>query len=168
MGCESQRRSLSFLQSKVNVTFLRGSQDACRPVGVTGLLPALSFTEGLVIDFISTEMSRGLLPWPGAQAGGRAARRCTGPTLIISLWHRILSFSAWIPDKGSHSVPCQCLNYKADNGVVEILLPQSYPAVPPCLLISSPLWRNEGDAVSLPYFNLNAQVLVLGGCKVHQ
>lgn len=66
MGWKPLRRSLSLLQSKVNVTFLRGSQDAWRPVGVTGLLPALSFTEGLVIDFISTEMSRG--PWPGAQA----------------------------------------------------------------------------------------------------
>lgn len=66
MGWKRRRRSLSLLQSKVNVTFLKGSQDAWRPVGVTGLLPALSFTEGLVIDFISTEMSRG--PWPGAQA----------------------------------------------------------------------------------------------------
>ena len=49
------------------------------PVGVTGLLPALSFTEGLVIDFISTEMSRG--PWPGAGSRGRQHYEGVGPTL---------------------------------------------------------------------------------------
>lgn len=79
MDWKRPRRSLSLLQSKVNVTFLRGSQDAWRPVGVTGLLPALSFTEGLVIDFISTEMSRGAL------ARSTGSQRYEGPTLIISL-----------------------------------------------------------------------------------
>lgn len=79
MGWKRPQRSLSLLQSKVNVTFLRGSQDAWRPVGVTGLLPALSFTEGLVIDFISTEMSRGAL----ARSAG--SQRYEGPMLIISL-----------------------------------------------------------------------------------
>lgn len=79
MGWKRLQRSLSLLQSKVNVTFLRGSQDAWRPVGVTGLLPALSFTEGLVIDFISTEMSRGAL------ARSASSQRYEGPMLIISL-----------------------------------------------------------------------------------
>lgn len=80
MGWKRPRRSLCLLQSKVNVTFLRGSQDACRPVGVSGLLPALSFTEGLVIDFISTEMSRGAVA-----RSASSSQRYEGPMLIISL-----------------------------------------------------------------------------------